>query len=217
MAGTVVQYVALNSSGNSTYTMTFSNPVQAGNVVIAMSFGDIANHTAPLTLGSTDMTTDQTTYYGSIAWASIVASGGETNVTVTLASTSNWRGVALEVSGLVTPVATDAIVGFTPTGEGTSTFHSCEYTNSGGGRFGVAFFDTFNPATITGANGSTFYGGTNRYGCVVKSDLPSGAGSLDFTLSGAHSVEYSLITYEESTGGPPIQSLFATITRNIPG
>jgi hypothetical protein len=207
---TIVQSKTGSGSGSATYTITLDSAATNGNDIIYIGISDTQVHSAASTFNSSNMTTDLDTNFGLWRIARFRVTAGGTDVGVTLGGTSNWRGIAFEVSGLDSSPLEATIVK-TATGEGTATSHSCEYASGATNRIGFMSAAGGDPVTFSGANGSTALNIDSPNGAIYKDALGSAAGSVDFTVNVAKAYDYFGATYLTTGGGGGAQNVLAWI------
>lgn len=197
---TIVQSKTGSGGGSSTYTITLDSAATNGNDIILFTISDTQGPSGACTFNSSNMTTDLDTQFGLWRIARFRVTAGGTDCAITLAGTSNWRGIVYEVSGLDS-LPLEATIAKTVTGEGSATAHSCEYASGAVNRIGFMCSPGGLNLTCTGANGATAINIDTQNYAIYKDALGSAAGSVDFTLSSADARDYFGTTYLTAGGG----------------
>lgn len=198
---TVVQSAVGQASSATTDTITFSSAVTSGNDVLVCAYALGAQVTS-VTFDGNAMTEDHDTNFGFNSYWRYRATGG-TDVVVNTGGSTTFFTAAIEVSGLVDN-SLDGTVAAGSDGDGTTTSHSLEITNSGANRFVFGFIRCPGTVTFTGTGGATCGQVTatpDNNGFIYQDGVGSGAQALTFTTSSSITATVSAVSYEESSGG----------------
>lgn len=216
-AATVVQYVAPVTSGfNNSTTLTFGAPITSGNsAVVACRLLNTSTATA------TDSTSavftadvsalDWNTFNRGYIWSRHNITDAPTSVTVATSASAIKDCFAIEVAG-ITASLSDFSSALESTSSGFVTNHTVDYTSGASGDFTLAFVQTHNARTFTGAGDSTIRQITDPGDLlfVYESAPASGSQQLTFdsdtaTDANAGSGGVMLATYAAGGGGSPPQ------------